>query len=372
MKKLTLWLVLLLILPIFVARAGAEEIHSFDHSIEELKGAVDADTRDRMAQLGLDSTDIAALSGITLNDSLAAIGEMTASAAKAPLSACMLLIAVILLAALLEGYSYSLRYADTRDVMNAVTSLTVIATVVTPAAQLIGDSLEAARTAAGIMLVYAPLMMGVAAFTGHVFRSTGCYATVLAASEGVARLSSDVPAPLLHCFLALSVSSAITDRIRLNSLCELIGRVMKWSLTCIMTVYTAVLSLHGFAANAVDSVASKTVRFTLSSFIPIVGASITEAYRTVGSSVALLRSGIGVFAVAAVILTFLPLILRIVLWQLAVQTAKTVAEIFGVTSAAATLNALSTVLSVLIALVAVIAAVLLISTGALIAVGGEA
>ena len=372
MKRLFCFLIVLSLCFVLAAEASASEISGFDDSIEELKAGVSEETRDRMSALGLDNADLNSLSGLSLSKSLDALGELAAEAVKAPLSACVMLLAVILIAALLEGYTYSLRYADMRDVMNVVTSLTVIAVSVTPVTELIGETMNAAQTAANLMLIYAPLMVGMLVFGGKMLTSGGYYATVVTASEAIARLSSTVLAPLLHGFLALSVSSALSERVRLSSICELLGRVMKWTMTLLMTVYTAVLSLQSFAAGAADSVASKTVRFTLSSFIPIVGASISEAYRTLGSSLNLLSSGVGVFAAAAVILTFLPLLIRVLLWQLATLFAKAAAETFGVSTASTVLGALSTVLSVLTALIAVLSAVLLISSGAMLAVGGSA
>ena len=84
----------------------------------------------------------------------------------------------------------------------------------------------------------------------------------------------------------------------------------------------------------------------------------------------LLRSGIGVFVILAVLLTFLPLITQVILWQLSVFAAKTAAETFGVSSVTTVLGSISTVLSVLTALIVSLASVFLIATGALMAVGG--
>ncbi len=368
--KLTAFIIVMTALILLTPTAHAEGLEAFDNSVEEIKERVDTDTQERMAQLGVEKADVTQIAGMDLKQALGMLGDMISQAAKAPLTACILLTAVIILSSLLESYTYSLRYVDTKDVMNAVTSLMVIGVLVTPITELIRTSLEAVKSAASLMLIYAPVMVAVMAFSGHVISSGGYYATVMAASQGIAALSGAFFAPLLHIFLALSVSSAISERVKLSGICELLAKLMKWSLTFAMSIFTAILSIQSFAASAADSVASKAVRFTLSSVIPVVGASVSEAYKAIQGSVNLLRSGIGVFVILAVLLTFLPLITQVILWQLSVFAAKTAAETFGVSSVTTVLGSISTVLSVLTALIVSLASVFLIATGALMAVGG--
>lgn len=371
MKKLILLILSAAMILLFSYRAEAAEIPSFDDSIEEIKSNVNDDARQRMTQLGITEADVMSASEISFTDTLKMIGDIVAEAAKGPFSACVILITVIILASLLESYTFSLRYVDTRDVMNVVTSLMVITSLVTPVADLIQTALDTAKGAASLMLVYAPVMMGIMAFSGHLVQSGGYYAAVMAASQGIAQLSGVFFAPLMNIYLALAVSSAVSERIRLNGICELLSKLFKWTLTFAMMIFTAILSIQGFAGSAADSVASKAVRFTLSSFIPVVGASVSEAYKTIRGSIDLLRSGIGVFVIIAVIITFLPMIIQIILWRVSVLAAKTVAETFGVDSTVRILNSVSDVLSVLSALIVTVMSVFLVSSGVLIAVGGS-
>lgn len=371
MKKTLFMFILFIALSVIIpAHASAEATDAFDESVESLTDTVSGDVRERMEQLGYSDTDITRASGISVSDSLSLIVDMIGEAVSGPLLSTVLLTAVIILSSLLESYTFSLRYVDTRDVMNVVASLLVITVLVSPITSLIQDSLDTVKTASSLMLAYVPIMAGIMMFSGHIVRSGGYYATVMAASQGIAQLSSRIIAPLLNIFLALSVSASISERVRLGGICELLSKLMKWTLTFSMTVFTAILSIQSFAAGSVDSVASKAMRFTLSSFIPIVGASLSEAYKTLEGSVNLLRSGVGVFVIIAVIIAFLPLIIRVLLWQLSVMLAKTVAETFGVNSVAGTLKAISSVLSVLFALIACLMAVFLISTGSMLAIGG--
>ncbi|MBQ7218165.1 MAG: hypothetical protein IJS27_01570 [Ruminococcus sp.] len=371
MKKTLLFLIIITAaLMLFSIHAQAETLEPFDESVDNLVDNVSDEVRERMEQLGYGDADITQISDLSVSNSLSVIRDMIGESIAGPLSSAALLTAVIILSSLLESYTFSLRYVDTKDVMNVVSSLLVITVLVTPITSLIQSALNTVTTASNLMLAYVPIMAGIMALSGHVVSSGGYYATVMAACQGIAQLTSRFLAPLLNIFLALTVTSAIGERVKLGGICELLSKLMKWTLTFSMTVFTAVLSLQSFAAGSVDSVASKAMRFTMSSFIPVVGASLSEAYKTLEGSVNLLRSGVGVFVIIAVIVAFLPLIVRVLLWQLSVMIAKTVAETFGVDSVAGTLRAVSSVLSVLFALIACLTAVFIISTGSLMAIGG--
>lgn len=373
MKRLMLWLLCLIAIPmLFSISAGAEGVEQFDNEVRELEDSLSDEVKERMESLGCPDTDIGNISGISLHDTLSMISDMIADSAAKPLASAALMLAVILLSSLLESYTFSLRYVDTKDVMNVVTSLMLVTALVTPIAGLIQTALDTVKGAASLMLIYVPLMVGIMAFSGHIVQSGGYYATVMTASEGIAQLSSVFLAPLLNIYLAISVSSAISERVKLSGICEMIAKVIKWTLTFAMTVFTAILSVQSFAAGAADSAASKAVRFTLSSFIPVVGASVSEAYRAIGGSLNLLRSGLGVFVIIAMLVTFLPLIVQILLWQFSTMLAKTAAQTFGVSSAVNVLGSISTVLSVLTAIIVTVMSVFLISTGALLAIGGGA
>lgn len=372
MKKLLLILSLLTFMCLLSPRVSAAEIHQFDNSIEELKNTVDDETSDNMEKLGVSDINITSLKDVSVCETISLIGDMIAENASGPFSSCVILIAVILLASLLESYTFSLRYVDTKDVLNVVSSLMIILTLVTPVTQLIQTAVAAIKGTASTMLLYIPIMMGIMAFGGHVVSSGAYYTTVMAASQGISLLSSSFFAPIMNCLLAVSVTCAISDRVKLSGVCELIAKTLKWTITFVMTIFAALLSVQGIASNAADSVASKAVRFSLSSFIPIVGSSVSEAYKSIEGSLNLLRSGVGVFVIIVIILTFLPVILQILLWQFSVMIAKTAAELFNVTATVTIMNAVSSVLSVMLAIIASITSVFVISSGVLLSIGGGA
>ena len=174
----------------------------------------------------------------------------------------------------------------------------------------------------------------------------------------------------MNVFLGVSITSGISGETRLNGFLALISKVTKWLLTFVMTVFTAVLAMRQTAAGAVDSVASRTARFALSSFIPVVGNALSEAFKSVQGSITLLKSGLGIFVIIAIAVTFLPSVMQGLGWSLCIFIGKAVAEALGVDGCAKLLEAIGTVFSTLIAILLCVMSVFIISTAAAFTIGG--
>jgi stage III sporulation protein AE len=89
--------------------------------------------------------------------------------------------------------------------------------------------------------------------------------------------------------------------------------VIKQWIICIIicSIVTAVLSIKGILSNIADTVAVKGTKLLVSSVVPIIGGSVSDAYASVVNSLLLLRSSVGIFGIVAiaVILAF-----RVIWW----------------------------------------------------------
>ena len=371
MKKLLLSLVVILILfAVFTPKAYARDLDIFDESIGELKEGVSPEVREKLSEMGW-TDDLSATGELSLGALTEQLAAEIASALGGPLSSLAVSVCVIILSSISEGYAHSLRYTEAREVLSAVGSLLIVSALLSPVIKLIASAADVISAASSLMLLYVPVMAGITAFSGRVIRSGGYLTTVMTASQAIAQLCSRFLSPLLKALLALSAASGVGAMSRLRGLCEIVNSALKWSLAFMMTLFTAVISLQAVVSNAADTVGSRAARFALSSFVPLVGSAISEAYRSIQGSVDLLRSGVGVFVMIALLLTFMPLLVQAVLWMLSVRLSRYAAEALGVGSPAAVLGSVSSVLSALVAVTVCVMSVCVISTGVLISAGGS-
>ena len=370
MKKLIVsFAVVLVIFSIFSVRASASELDIFDESLNGLRDSLSDETLDKLKELGF-SGSIDDFGNLDLNGLFTQFINTVADALGGPLSAAVVVIAAVILSAMLETYTHSLRYTDTREICSMISALFILAQLLRPLSGLIHDSLSVLKAASDLMLVFVPVMAGILSFSGRAVSSAGYCATVLSVSQIVSVVSSRFLAPGLSAMLGVSASAGLGGRLRLKGICDMLYSFLKWSLLFLMTIYTAVLSLQTTLSNAADTVASKVARFTLSSVIPLIGSSISEAYRAIRSGVDLLRSGAGVFVILALIVTFLSLIVRSALWLGAINICRCAADTFEVQSCSSALSSVSAAVSALMAVIICVCVTFIISAALMMSMGG--
>lgn len=81
----------------------------------------------------------------------------------------------------------------------------------------------------------------------------------------------------------------------------------------IMSIFTFVFSLKNVLAQSADTISLKTARFAISSFVPLVGASVNDSLKAVSSSIGIIKSSSGVLGILIVFLIVLPIIIYLIL-----------------------------------------------------------
>jgi stage III sporulation protein AE len=108
------------------------------------------------------------------------------------------------------------------------------------------------------------------------------------------------------------------------------------------------LSLQNLAGSAADTLGNRVLRFSVASFVPIVGGSLSEAFSTVRSCLGILRSTMGVFGIGACAAIILPPLLTCVVWNICLSLCHMSAEMFELRSLISLLKAAQSVIKCLI------------------------
>ena len=94
----------------------------------------------------------------------------------------------------------------------------------------------------------------------------------------------------------------------------------------VMSIFTFVFSLKNVLAQSADTVSLKTARFVVSSFVPLVGASVNESLRAVSSSIGVIKSSCGVLGIFIVFLIILPIIIYLVLNKISFSVLSSISK----------------------------------------------
>ncbi len=369
MKKiLTVSSIIILLLCLSSISVNAEE--NFIYDLTDLYNSLSDEAKQSLQNIGAESADANLLSNISFNSIINEISNIASQNISTPLKGLITITAILLICSILSTYKNSLSN-DISTAINIVSTLCIVSAIVVPVISVINNTASVIEISSNVMLAYIPVMVVMMSSTGHMVSSGSYYATMIATSEGIAQLSSKVIIPFLNMYLGISVTAGISPDINLSGFTNIISKTVKWLLGFSMAIFTTVLSLKQIINTSLDGVSSKAVKFVLSSFIPIVGSALSDAYKTVQGSIGVLKSGVGVFVILSIAVIFLPVMIQSLLWIATLWIGKLTAEVLTLSQTAKLIECVVSVFSTLLGIVLCIMSIYIISTALVLVMGGR-
>ncbi len=368
MKRFLLILaVVICIVSMSFFTANADD--SFGYDFSEVYNSLSDDVITSLDNIGVEDATAGGLSDLTFEGIIAEIISLASDNCTSPLKGLISIIAVLLISAMLTAYKNTLSN-DVSGAVNIVSSLCLATAVAFPAVSVISDITSVIEVSTNLMLAYIPITVAIIAAMGKPISSAAYSATMIAAGEGVGQLSSKVIVPFLNIFLGLSVSSSINPDVNLSGFTNIISKLVKWLLGFAMAVFSAFLTFKQIISTSLDNVSGRAVRFVITSFVPVVGSALSDAYRTVQSSLSSLKSGLGVFVIIAVAFVFLPSVLKCLMWTATLWVGKAFADVLNLSQPSNLLQSLSTVFSTILAILLCLMSIYIISSTLVLMLGG--
>lgn len=371
MKKVIIILTVFIFIGLsaFTSYAASYDEFLTDNNAEEILSSLPDTAKSSLNDIGIDSFDYKNLNKLNLKNIFDSILNSAASQSKTPLKSFSAIIAVLLLYSVLYGVKTSLE-GTLQPVLALSVTLCLSCALVIPLSSFITNVVDVLKVSSDFMIAYVPLMVFAMSLSGQPVSSGAYYAVMIFTGQTIGNISSKIIAPFMKIFLAVSISSAISPIVNLSGIIRFISKFTKVVLVFSMSIFTGILSIKQVVSMGADSISSRAVRLSLSSFVPIVGSALSEAYRTVQGSVGLLKSGIGVVAIIALSAVYLPVVLQCLFWMLSLGLAKSIGEVLNLREPCALLDSVYTVVSTLLAIILSFSLIFIISTALILVLGG--
>lgn len=371
MKRILIPL-LIIIIPILSVYSVSGS--TFSDALEEIGGgnlsnSLDQNSQDSLNNLGIDEKDYNSIINLSFSDFFKEIIRIAGQEGVTPLSSLALVMCMLLIYSVFDNFRDDLKSRNMQTISDAVFVLIITLSIVTPVVSVVNRAVTSIENAGSFMLIYIPIMVVALITNGQSVTGASYYSFVVMVGEGIAWLSSHLIAPLLSVFLGVSVTSSISSDIKIDGIIRELSKFIKWVIAFVMTVFSGLLTFKTLITTAADTVSTRAVRFTLSSFIPIVGSALSEAYKTIQGSMTLLKTGLGVFVIISVVIVFLPVIINCLLWIISLNISSGVSDMLGVKAPSSVLKSCSSVLSTLLVIILCVMAIYVISTAIILTLG---
>lgn len=380
MKRFVCCIAVLFFTLLCTAPAFAQEIDtdSYYKQQEQESGALDLpshlpqETKEDLSKLGVDGADWKQISSITPTQLFSRIGTIAKERAVAPIRAAASVLAVILLCALCTSLKPAGGNAALTSAVSMVGALCICIVVVQPIVSCVDQAAKAIQAGSGFLIACIPVLVGIMAAAGQPLSAGAYHVLMLAAGNVISFTASNLLVPLLNIYLALSVVSAVSPAMNLSGVCNAFDKCVKWILGLCMTVFASLLTMHSLIAGSADNVGTRAARFVVSSFVPVVGGALADAFQTVASCVKVLKSGVSAFTLLAGLILFVPILLQCLIWMMSLFVCSGIGEIFELKEITQLLQASGKVVQMMLVILLCCMAVLTVSTVVMLVIGGAA
>ncbi len=364
MHRIVIFLMIFFMSLTWGAPARAEE---YDYGRQKLVEALPSEVASALEDNGI-TPDNGGAAKLTLGGVLKYLLTLAQEQIRAPLKLLVSLCAVILLCTLTSSAadiaqeSLSGTFAAVGVLAGAVLSAAAVS-------EVLKETLELLSSAALFITAFIPIFAGVLTVMGRAAAASAVNMVTLAATQLFSQLAVNFLAPLCGAVMGLSIAGAVHPQFNLARLGELVRKGVVWTLGLLMTVFMSLLSVQTLAASPADSVLIRTAKFAVSSGVPIVGGTISDAVATVHGSLGLIKGAVGSYGLIAAAVMILPTLVNLTGYRCAIAVAEALSDTFGQKELTSLLKSCGAVMSIISAVVAcflllnTIAAVIMLSLG---------
>ncbi len=325
---------------------------------EEIKNSIPSEIKEIFRDYEIDPENPGWVNKLDAKNIFSHIGSFLKEGGRGPLKAAAQMLGTIVLFAAASLFEKVQAY---KNVLSYLFMLITAAGILFPLFSLISAVQSAIKGTATFMTSFVPIYAGILTVGGRSLTAGGMSFLLLFAAEAVNLIASFVIVPLMGAYLGMGLISGIMPGGGAIALGETIKKGSTWLFSLSLTVFLGLLSIQTAVNASADSAGLRTVKFVLGSLVPVTGGALSESLTTLTSSVKLLSSSVGMYAVLVLGVMTLPIVLELLLWRLALYFSSAAAELFGIKEGVNLFKCADHVLSTLLGIILFTACLFIIS-----------
>lgn len=187
-------------------------------------------------------------------------------------------------------------------------------------------ALDTVKTMVNTMEILTPVMIGILFSTGAVTSGTVLSPVIIGAVTGFGVLIKRFVLPALFISTVLCLINCLTEKNYVNKLAKLIRQAAVFVTGLIVTLLTGLITIQGLLTEASDGLLINATKYSLSTFIPIVGGFTSDTVEIFLRCMGAIKSVVGVFGVIMLALLMLVPLLKILVIALIYKLTGALAE----------------------------------------------
>nr|WP_122013521.1 stage III sporulation protein AE [Maliibacterium massiliense] len=237
---------------------------------------------------------------------------------------------------------------------------------------LVGMAREVVLALSHWMTLLMPVLLLLLSTMGAAV-SSGVFQPITVLMSNVVRVVMvDVMLPLTLSTSALTAVNRLGEQPRFEKMVHFLQSLIKWGLGITFTLFVGTLTIQGMAAASFDGLSMRTMKFTLSNMVPIVGSVVSDSLDTLIGCSMLLKNGVGITGVIIALCACLLPVMRIGITILGLRLCAAVLQPVSSGPVVQCLEEMSKVLQLLFSIVVAVAMMFFLAISLVVAAGNTA
>ena len=330
MKKSAIILIVLLSICILSFEVSANEVLGINEIesgiVNDLSDIIDSDTKEMLRKIGVSDFSFDEIYNISFDKISSFFTETLIDKIKLAMKDFYTLFSAVLLLGLISVLFKG--YAD-ENFLNILSC--VIITLL--AVNVVKDSISAVasvlQTSGKFMVGFAPIYTLLISLSGNAASALTYNTIAVFLAEFISSVLSFASIDLIGMYFCFGISFSMNENINIGRFTSVIGRVAGIGLGLISSVFTGFLSLKNILSVSVDRVSVRSIRYLISSLIPVVGSSISDAYSSLIGSINLIKSSVAIVGILVIVIINTPVLIETLVYYIAFNLLSYIADILS-------------------------------------------
>ena len=278
---------------------------------------------------------------------------------KPALVSVSVLLGLIIIAALLRTFASAL--SENKEIYDLCVCL-ICSVAVYEVLKRAYDAVSVSLSGIAILMdTMSAAMCAMYGLTGNIIGGTSAVSTLMLVLQIMRLVSDKLLFPLTLTLFGVSLLSVLGFDAGAKHISKTVKRAAVFLCSASGAVVCAVLSYQTVIAKAADGAALRTVKFASSSFIPIVGSSLSESVSAVTTAISTVKSAAGAGGVISVCVIILPAVISVVLSKLCIRVCSSLCTVLDVGALTAFFDECGEILSVLLSVILTVSVIFIVA-----------
>ena len=236
------------------------------------------------------------------------------------------IVTIVILCSFISQIRSSVNGKSINDIVHFVCYAIIIIIV----SKIVIDSLNTAKDTILSMQkqmdIIFPMLLTLMSAVGSAVSASVYQPAIAFLTAIIMNVFTNIILPLFIVSFVFTIISNLSNTIKFDKFINFFNSLIKWIISSIFTFFFAFMSVQGISAASYDGISIRTAKYTLKSYIPLLGGYLSDGFDLILASSFLIKNAIGTTGLILIFATIIAPIIKLVILMFAFKLVSAILE----------------------------------------------